>query len=179
MSFVQRANTNIIPVSVEIDLMVPPTSSTWRLSGINHVGLTVADIERSIAFYRDVLGMTLYRRRPHVDNDYVAQQTGYDGVVLNVASFRVADGPTTLEIVQYMTHNRPAADTATNQPGITHLCVAVDDLQAAYDDLRGKNVRFRSPPVPITGGPNVGGLVVYFYDPDGYMLELFQLPQAT
>jgi catechol 2,3-dioxygenase-like lactoylglutathione lyase family enzyme len=159
--------------------MAPPASSTWRLSGINHIGLTVADIERSIAFYRDVLGMTLYRRRPHVDNDYVAQQTGYDGVVLNVASFRVADSAQTLEVVQYMTHNRPAADTATNQPGITHLCLAVDDLQAAYDDLLRKNVRFRSPPVPITAGPNVGGLVVYFYDPDGYMLELFQLPQAT
>lgn len=154
-------------------------SHPWQLSGIHHVGLTVADIERSIAFYRDMLGMTLHRRRPHVDNDYVAQQTGYADVVLNVASFRVADSPQSLEVVQYMTHSRPAADAGTNQPGISHLCLVVDDLQSAYDDLRQRNVQFRSPPVRITAGPNAGGLVVYFYDPDGYTLELFQPPQAT
>src|SRR6266513_189107 len=80
----------------------------WRLECIHHVGLTVSDIERSIGFYRDVLGMTLLRRRPHVDNDYVALQTGYPGVVLNVASFKVApDSLQSLEVVQYMNHAGP------------------------------------------------------------------------
>ena len=63
-------------------------SPGWRLGDLHHLGLTVADIERSIAFYRDLLGMTLHRRRPHVDNDYVALQTGYSGVVLNVRRSR-------------------------------------------------------------------------------------------
>ena len=52
------------------------------MTDLHHLGLTVADIERSIVFYRDVLGMTLIRRRPNVDNDYVAEQTGYAGVVI-------------------------------------------------------------------------------------------------
>jgi lactoylglutathione lyase len=157
---------------------MPPTDAvrSWQLGGVHHLGLTVADIERSVLFYRDVLGLTLVRRRPHVDSDYVARQTGYDGVVLNVASFRIDEQSPTLELVQYMTHGGPPASAATNQPGISHLCLTVSDLQAAYDDLRARGVMFRSAPVRITAGPNMGGLVVYFADPDGYTLEMFQPP---
>ena len=146
----------------------------WRLSSVHHLGLTVADIERSIFFYRDLLGLTLVRRRPHVDSDYVAQQTGYDNVILNVASFQIAEGSPTLELVQYMSHAGPPAAAATNQPGCSHLCLLVSDLPSAYDELRARGVAFRSAPVHITAGPNTGGLVVYFADPDGYTLELFQ-----
>ena len=152
----------------------------WQLADIHHVGLTVSDIERSIVFYRDLLGMTLLRRRPHVDNDYVSKQTGYAGVVLNVASFKVSpDSPVSLEIVQYMNHAGPAAETSTNQPATSHLCLTVSDLSAAVADLRGKGVRFKTDPVAITAGPNTGGLVVYFNDPDGYTLELFQPPKQV
>ena len=153
-------------------------NSGWRLGDVHHLGLTVADIERSIAFYRDRLGMTLHRRRPHVDNDYVALQTGYPGVALNVASFKVSpDSPVSLEVVQYMQRGGPVAETSTNRPGNSHLCLTVSDLRACYADLIAQGVRFKSEPVTITAGPNVGGLVVYFYDPDGYTLELFQPPK--
>ena len=50
-------------------------------------------------------------------------------------------------------------------------------MWACHADLKAKGVRFKSEPVSITAGPNAGGLVVYFYDPDGYTLELFQPPQ--
>jgi catechol 2,3-dioxygenase-like lactoylglutathione lyase family enzyme len=153
-------------------------TTLWRLGAFHHVGLTVADIERSIHFYRDILGMTLFRRRPHVDSDYVALQTGYQGVVLNVASFKVAhDSPQSLELVQYMNRAGLPVETAGNRPGASHLCLSVDDLRACQADLKAKGVRFKSDPVTITAGPNTGGLVVYFYDPDGYALELFQMPE--
>lgn len=122
--------------------------------------------------------MTLVGRRPHVDNDYVALQTGYQGVVLNVASFKVAhDSPQSLEIVQYMNQAGPPVETAGNRPGASHLCLTVNDLRACHAALKAKGVRFKSKPVTITAGPNIGGLVIYFYDPDGYALELFQMPE--
>lgn len=149
----------------------------WRFNDLHHVGLTVADIERSIAFYQDTLGMTLIRQRPRVDNDYIQLQTGIPGVVLSVASFRVSDASLqSLEIVQYLTHAAPPAETATNQAGTSHLCLTVSDLRACYAGLSAKGVRFRSEPVTITAGPNTGGLGVYFYDPDGNTIELFQPP---
>ena len=151
------------------------SDSAWSLSRIHHLGLTVSDIERSIEFYRDVLGMEVVGRRPSVKTDYVAQQTGYPDVELNVASFRIsAASQQTLEVVQYMSHAGEPSQPATNQPGTSHLCLLIDDLRAGYEDLTARGVRFKSEPVTITAGPNKGGLVVYFYDPDGYTIELFQ-----
>jgi catechol 2,3-dioxygenase-like lactoylglutathione lyase family enzyme len=147
----------------------------WTLNDIHHIGLTVSDIERSIVLYRDLLGMALVRRRPHVDNDYVSLQTGFPGVVLNVASFKVSpESRQGIELVQYMNHTGPSRRPETNQAGISHLCLAVDDLRAFYEDLKGRGVIFKSEPVTITAGPNAGGLVIYFLDPDGYTIELFQ-----
>ena len=151
--------------------------AAWTLADLHHLGITVSDIERSISFYRDTLGMELIRRRPEVAADYVAQQTGYVGVELSVASFRVSPGSRqSLEVVQYLNHAGAPSDQATNRPGNTHLCLLVDDLRACYAELNEKNVRFKSDPVTITSGPNSGGVVVYFFDPDGYTLELFQPP---
>jgi catechol 2,3-dioxygenase-like lactoylglutathione lyase family enzyme len=149
--------------------------ATWRLGNVHHLGLTVRDIERSVRFYRDVLGLHLLRRRS-ADADYLGRQTGYHGVRLEVASFQLAPGGPGLELVQYVTHDGGRADPATNRAGNTHLCFRVDDIQRAYDALRAQAVRFRSPPVAITSGPNQGGFGVYLSDPDDYTIELFQAP---
>ena len=149
--------------------------SNWQLADIHHLGMTVSNIERSIEFYQDVLGMTLIGRRACVEEGYVAQQTGYEGIQLSVASFRIRpDSPNSLEVVEYLNCLGKPADTATNKPGNTHLCLLVDDLQAAYDDLKSKGVQFRSAPVEITAVPNKGGKVIYMYDPDNYVIEMFE-----
>ncbi len=144
---------------------------------MHHVGLTVSDIERSIVFYRDVLGMTLVRRRPRVDADYVGRQTGYAGVALSVASFQVSpECRQTLEVVQYLNHEGPPIELATNRAGSSHLCLLVSDFHACHAELTAKGVAFKSDPVTITSGPNQGGVVIYLSDPDGYTIELFQTP---
>ena len=144
------------------------------LIGLHHIGLTVSDLETSIRFYRDRPGMTVIRRRKAAD-DYVGQQTGYPGLHLSTASLRPApDSCQSLEIVQYRSHAGSKADPATNRPGNSHLCFEVLDLQGMYEQLRSNGVRFRSGPVLITSGPNQGGLVIYLYDPDDYVIELFQ-----
>jgi catechol 2,3-dioxygenase-like lactoylglutathione lyase family enzyme len=111
------------------------TGSKWNLTDFHHVGLTVHDIVRSIEFYRDVLGMKLVRRRPDVTAEIVSRQTGYQDVKMSVASFEVSEGSPTLEVVQYRTHAGDPSDQATNRPGNSHLCLLVDDLRAAYNDV--------------------------------------------
>jgi glyoxylase I family protein len=145
-----------------------------RLICFHHIGLTVSDLETSIRFYRDLLGMIVIGRREASD-DYVGDQTGYLGVHLSTASLRPApDSCQSLEIVQYRSHAGSKADPATNRPGNSHLCLEVLDLRRMYEQLRSHGVRFRSQPVLITSGPNQGGLVIYLYDPDDYIIELFQ-----
>ena len=148
-----------------------------KVRATSHIAIGVSNMEESLKFYRDLLGMELIGRRPSVTADYVAQQTGYDNVELNVASFRIS--PTcrqTMEVVQYMNHTGQQAATETNRSGNSHLCLLVDDLKTAVRDLSTAGVVFQSDPVEITAGPNQGGLVIYLKDPDGYTLELFQPP---
>jgi catechol 2,3-dioxygenase-like lactoylglutathione lyase family enzyme len=150
--------------------------SDWQLTGLHHICLTVSDLDRSVEFYRDLLGMTFVGQR-ETEADYVSQQTGYPGLRLAVASFTI--NPTSEEIinlVQYMTQSGQPSDQATNRPGNSHVCAFVDDIDAAYRELRAKGVSFQSEPVAITSGPNEGGFVVYLHDPDGYTIELFQPP---
>jgi catechol 2,3-dioxygenase-like lactoylglutathione lyase family enzyme len=150
--------------------------ATWQLGEIHHLGLTVADIERSIRFYRDVLGLILVRRRS-TDADYIGRQTGFPGVRLEAASFKATpESRQSIEIVQYASHAGPPADPATNRAGNAHICLQVDDLAAAHESLLTRGVAFKTPPVAITSGPNQGGLVVYLLDPDGFTIELFQPP---
>ena len=152
------------------------TPRRWQLSDLHHIGLTVADIERSVVFYRDLLGMVLVRRR-EADADYIAKQTGFPRARLAVASFKVsADSRQSLEIIQYCSHPLAPVSAGTNQPGTSHFCLVVDDLREAYRDLLARGVTFRSDPVAVTSGPNEGGFVVYFTDPDGHVIELFQPP---
>jgi catechol 2,3-dioxygenase-like lactoylglutathione lyase family enzyme len=148
--------------------------ATWQLGAAHHLGLTVSDLDQSIVFYRDVLGLRLLGRRI-ADADYVGRQTGCPGVRLDVASFQLgASGRPTLELAQYLSHAAPAGAPATNSAGHAHLCCEVDDIHRAYDALRSQGVRFRTEPVAITAGPNRGGFVVYLYDPDGFTIELFE-----
>jgi catechol 2,3-dioxygenase-like lactoylglutathione lyase family enzyme len=151
--------------------------AAWHFTEIHHLGLTVADIERSVRFYRDVLGLTLVRRRS-TDAEYIARQTGYSGARLEIASFRVRPGSgLSLELVQYVSHPGPAGEPGTNRAGAAHVCLQVDDIRAAYEALRQRGACFKTPPVEITSGPNQGGLGVYLLDPDGFTIELFQPPR--
>jgi len=151
-------------------------ATAWQFTTVHHLGLTVADLERSIRFYRDVLGLTLVGRRLG-DADYVGQQIGQPGLRLDVASFRLApDSELLLQMAQYLNFGGSPSDQATNRPGNSHLCLVVDDIHVAYRDLQAKGVKFKTPPVAITAGPHQGGWGVYLFDPDGYTLELHQRP---
>ena len=150
-----------------------------KITELHHVGLTVENIETSVRFYRDVLGLTLIRRR-ELDAEYVGRQTGFPGVCLSVASFKARpDSSQSIEMVQYRNHVGEKSNTSTNRPGNTHLCFQTRDLRCAFGELQAQGVRFRSEPVLITSGPNEGGLVVYLYDPDDYIIELFQPPSVA
>src|SRR4051794_27378219 len=90
--------------------------------GIYHVGLTVIDIERSIAFYCNVLGMELAWRQES-QSPYIAQLTGLPGTHLLVAYLKPAgaDGPF-IELLQYLAPAGVKVDTTPNNPGTGHVC---------------------------------------------------------
>jgi catechol 2,3-dioxygenase-like lactoylglutathione lyase family enzyme len=142
--------------------------------GVYHSGLTVGEIERSIAFYTEMIGLELAWRQEST-SPYIAQLTGLPGTHLLVAYLRPpgTDGPY-VELLQYLAPSGTPVDTTPNNPGTGHVCFFVDDLDRAYDRLRAAGVTFVSPPNLISAGVHEGSKTVYLLDPDGIRVELFE-----
>jgi catechol 2,3-dioxygenase-like lactoylglutathione lyase family enzyme len=143
-------------------------------------GFTVRDLERSVAFYRDVLGMELVHTQRQA-NPYTRTLVGYTVADLKVAMLRLPGTDPrpsghVLELVEYVFPRRHPIDVSTPNPGSPHPAFAVDDIQDAYTRLGARGVEFRSPPVRIEEGRNKGGFAVYLRDPDGITLEFLQPP---
>ncbi len=145
-----------------------------------HFSFTVSNIERSVAFYRDVLGMTLVHEQVQ-HNEYTAQLVGYPDAHLKVAQLKTpasTASPSThvLELVEYVHPRGDRVDPNTYHSGSSHMAFVVDDMAAEYARLKSLGVRFKNEPVRIAAGVNLGGYGVYFWDPDQITLELIQPP---
>ena len=146
------------------------------IGGVNHAGIHVRDLERSLAFYRDLLGLEVVRQRD-AHNDYAANVVGYPGAHMKIAMLRHPSGGAMVELIEYVEPAGTPIDTATPNPGTAHICFTVTDIHATYARLSAAGVPFRHPePVAIQIGPLAGGYAVYFTDPDGIALELLQPP---
>src|SRR5688572_17893438 len=138
----------------------------------NHLGFTVSDLDRSVAFYRDLLGFTVAYERGEVTADYMPRLVGISGARLKVTGLDLAG--LHLDLIQYLAPEGEVSPNRTCDVGNGHVGFTVDDLWMAYHRLSEAGVTFKSEPVSITEGPNRGGWAVYFTDPDGITLEMIQ-----
>lgn len=150
------------------------------LTGVWHFSFTVSNLEQSISFYRDILGMELVHTQEQ-SNPYTRKLVGYPDAHLRVAQLKTPAGtcsPSThmLELVEYVAPPGTKIDASTCNVGTAHLAFVVDDIFAAYQAWRQQGVRFKSDPVAIEEGVNRGGYTVYFLDPDDITLEIVQPP---
>lgn len=148
------------------------------LSNTHHVNFTVGDMDRSLAFYRDLLGLEVLSDWVS-DAAYLAEITGYPGARLRLAFLRLPGTDARLELIQYLDPAGASHDLPTNVPGASHLCFDVPDIQAAHRALSSRGVRFRSEPVAISSAANRGAWGVYLVDPDGITIELRQPPPSA
>jgi lactoylglutathione lyase len=148
-----------------------------QLLTTHHFNFTVADMDRSLGFYRDVLGLELLHDWES-DAGYLRQIIGFPALRLRLAFLKLPGTEARLELIQYLEPAGTVRDLPTNVPGAAHLCFDVPDVHAAYRELLSKGVRFRSEPVEITSVANKGAWGVYLSDPDGITIELRQPPPA-
>jgi catechol 2,3-dioxygenase-like lactoylglutathione lyase family enzyme len=141
------------------------------MSKLHHIGLTVSDLERSIAFYHAVLGATI-RERSENSGDEVAEVTGLAGARIIAADLELPDGGW-LELVQYVAPRAERLEQERHQPGHTHIGFLVDDADAAYERLVACGAAPTSRPVRIVepGSTWDGVRVMYVCDPDGRTIE--------
>jgi lactoylglutathione lyase len=139
----------------------------------HHTGLQVADLDRSLAFYRDILGFEIvFAWNPQAD--YIGELVGYPEADIHAAILRLPGSDVFLELLEYRNVDRTPVDTRTANPGTAHIAFFVDDLDTLFAELTTRGVRSVSAPVTPTIGPNEGGRAVYLIDPDGIRVELIQ-----
>lgn len=141
------------------------------ITGAHHTGLHVADLERSLRFYRDLLGFEVVWQRVN-ETKYVREIVGYPTVVLHQAMLRVPGSDHCIELMDYRNVDRDAVDTRPPNPGTAHICLIVRGLRELHRTLGAAGVEFVSDPVVVTSGVNAGRLVVYMIEPDGFRVEL-------
>jgi lactoylglutathione lyase len=145
-----------------------------RLTGVSHTGFTVSHLESSLRFYCGLLGMKMITQQVGAAS-YLSTITGFSNVELKIALLKTGeDSEHILELLEYVSNQGTPQETATNRPGNGHLCFTVEDIWSTYERLKAEGVSFKSLPVGITEGVNKGASAVYFLDPDGFTLELFQ-----
>ena len=152
------------------------------VTGILHTGLTVSDLDRSIAFYRDLLGLELIAQWDSAQ-PYLRAIVAYPDAELRIALLRLPAteaGPGHhIELLEYRRPRGQRGDANTYNPGNGHVAFMVEDIDRTYAELSAKGVRFKSAPVPITHGRNTGAKGVYLFDPDDITLELIQPAPRT
>ncbi len=112
-------------------------------TSVNHTSFTVSDVDRSVAFYTDVLGMKLLNvseREP----GFSELVTGIPGAHLKIAYVEVVDYR--IELIQYLVPPAEKIDTRTCNVGSAHVAFNVDDLQGMYQEMSAKGVVFVSEP---------------------------------
>jgi lactoylglutathione lyase len=123
---------------------------------ILHTMLRVGDLDRSLAFYTGVLGMSLLRRRDYPDGKFTLAFVGY--------------GPESEQAALELTHNW---DTKTYDigTGYGHVALEVEDAYAACAAIKGKGGIVTREAGPMKHGTTV---IAFVQDPDGYKIELIQ-----
>ncbi len=139
--------------------------------GMDHTGFVVKDIDKSVAFYKEVIGLEVAREIER-EGDAPSQLLGYDDMHYKAALLNMGGGHK-LELIQYM--NPEPTDRPTeerNVLGASHLAFMVDDMQATFERILSGGGQKLNAPVEVAPSR----VCCYLQDPDGNWIELIEDP---
>jgi catechol 2,3-dioxygenase-like lactoylglutathione lyase family enzyme len=142
------------------------------MASLNHVGITVTDLEASQAFYVDVVGMELVLRGFRTGGEWFDTLTENSGAVIDAAL--LSAGGVTLQLVQYHEAGISESMTGHNRVGNLHLSFDVDDVEAKHAQLRERPELRATAVVQL---PVDGYRSFYVRDPDGVPVEFLESPK--
>lgn len=144
------------------------------LKSMFHTGFVVKDIDRTIEFYTDVMGLKLVGRTERTGG-FASKLLAFDDAHIKGAFVELGDGHQ-LELIQYI--NPPVGDGQLNRndAGASHLAFIVEDIDEFYADKSQRGLTFNSDPASLYD--DNGKLLrkaLYAQDPDGNWLEFVEL----
>jgi len=163
---------------VVLALALVARADAQAVRSIDSIGVTVGDMERSLAFYTKVLPFERAGSREESGDRYEHLYAVF-GAKVRVERLRLGDEY--LELMQFLApHGRPVpVDSRSNDRWFQHVALIVSDMDRAYALLREHGVEHAStgPQLLPDWNPKAGGIrAFYFRDPDGHALEILQFP---
>jgi len=141
------------------------------IQGIHHTAISTGDFERSLRFYRDLLGFEeVFSSNWDVGTEMADKITGLKDSSARLVMLKA--GNAFIELFQYKTPSPKPAEAARPvcDHGITHICLQVTDIDAEYERLKAAGMTFHCPPQDAGGGIRA----TYGRDPDGNVVELLE-----
>jgi catechol 2,3-dioxygenase-like lactoylglutathione lyase family enzyme len=145
------------------------------VKGIHHVGITVPDLDRALAFYNGVLGLEYFDPpSPIFDHAELSDAVGVPDAALRQVNLALGDS--IVELLEYTSPEPPAATPVpANAHGAAHLAIEVADVEVTKADLEAAGVEFLGEVNVVDEGVLAGWRWVYFRDPFGILLELVEI----
>ena len=144
----------------------------------DHTGITVSNLERSLAFWRDVLGFE-FSHTAHQKGELAQEITGVEGAEIKLAVLR-APGGHKIELLEYLAPaDRKRAHIRPCDVGSVHVALLVHDLDAVLERIAASDWKAAGKPQRLQSGPNAGKRAVYARDPDGTTIELMQITKPS
>jgi lactoylglutathione lyase len=146
------------------------------VNGFFHAGVTVSDMDRSLQFYRDVLGLEI--ASDSITGGEIAEQIWNMRVGrVRVVFLRVPGSDAMIELFDFFEVERHPGSARPPDYGAGHFCLFCDDAEALH--ARAVEGGFNSrggQAVMIDRGPHKGAKAAYLIDPDGYHVEIYERP---
>ena len=150
------------------------STAPFRIIAADHTGITVTNLERSVAFWQHVLGFELSHRARHT-GDLASEVTGVAEAEISLAVLKGYGHK--MELLEY--HAPADRKRVALRPcdiGSVHVALIVENLDAVLSAIEASGWKAAGEPQTLKTGPNAGKRVVYVRDPDGTTIEFMQPP---
>ena len=143
----------------------------------DHTGITVSNLEKALAFWRDALGFEL-SHTAHQTGELAREITGVSGAEIKLAVLKMTGGHK-IELLEYLapSDRKRCVDLRPCDVGSVHVALLVDDIEAVLERIAASGWKAVGKPQTLTTGPNAGKRVVYVRDPDGTTIEFMEMPK--
>jgi len=149
------------------------------VGGFSHI---VANVEKSVEFYRDVLGLEMPNPPRAFDStQWIIDMGNTPGAQSRPAILRIPGSKLGVELIDYKDIDRQAAHPRFQDPGAASLILTVRDIDPLMAKLKAAHAHINSKggePATITGANGSRGHVVFLQDPDGFFIEISQRDPA-
>ncbi|HPD92922.1 MAG: VOC family protein [Rhodobacter sp.] len=172
-----------IPCSTAVLLVVAAPAFADAMPGVrgvNHIGLTVPDLDQAEAFFTDILGCERAMAfGPFRDDQGTFMQdvlgTSPRAVIQQIRMLRCGFG-SNIELFDYDAPDQTTLHQRNSDIGAYHIAFYVDDIDAAAAYLNAAGVQTNLGPIPVSEGPAAGQSILYFSAPWGLQFEAISFP---